>query len=148
TGLIKQRSFDFGARVKLKDSLQQLAKLHRRQKDLPAEIQTARELLPVWSYFDGKDYRKLLAETADVTEGSAQRLRTVLETPPKMTPDAAIGHKIYLVEALQPFEDQLRWINEVEGSKYNEGSAKLIRDWHKRAVENKVSFVELINYAR
>jgi tetratricopeptide (TPR) repeat protein len=145
--LIKERSFDFGARVKLKDSFQQLAKLHRRQKALKAEIEVARELLPVWSYFDGKDYGKLLAETADVNEGSAQRLRTVLETPPKMTPDTLMGHKIYLVEALQPFEDQLRWIKEVEGSKYSEVFAKLYRDWHKKCVENKVSFVELCNYA-
>ncbi len=146
TRLIKQRSFDFGARVKLKDSLQHLAKLHRRNKDLPAEIQTARELLTAWSYFDAKDYSKLLAETAAIHDDSANRLRNVLETPPQMMPFDTLTHRVYIVEAFQPFEDQLRWFEEVEGSKFDQGQAQMLRNWHKKAVENKVSFVELCNY--
>ncbi len=41
----------------------------------------------------------------------------------------------------------MRWIKEVQGAKYSEDDAKMFRDWHKKAIENKVSFVELCSYA-
>ncbi len=144
--LVRQKEYDYGARIKLKESLQHLVNLYRRNGDLNAEIQTARELLKVWNYLDGKDYDQAIAESAEATQKNADRLRSLLESPPRIIP-ITLKYEIHISESLQPFEDQIRWLEEVQKVIYPVETARMLRAYHHKCLDKKISFVDLCTYA-
>lgn len=153
--LLEHAPWNYYIRANLKSSYSNLANLYRRTGNLDGELKATHEFLKQLSYLYGKDYAMILAETAAPTPENVSRLREIIDSKPGMkrftVPTDFNGVKfpfnIYITDSIRPFDDQVRWVQEVRGGKVPQEVIESFHRLYKIAKDNNVSFQDLCVYA-
>jgi tetratricopeptide (TPR) repeat protein/tRNA A-37 threonylcarbamoyl transferase component Bud32 len=147
-------------RVKLGDAYRRLADAYQELKDYPKEVLARREYLKiVLGPLHGANIAGYIDPKLPTDAAEAERLRTFVKEGTKKVKRVVIPcnfngithpFPIYITEfppSKHPLADQQSWLQQERGGSIPQEVMDSFERLHKIAIENKVSFVELCEYA-